>query len=827
MQTIRHALRRLRRAGSFSAAALLTLTLGIGATTAVFTVVNAVLLRPLPYARPDRLVDLSHTITVSGVSSVDQSDATFLYYAQANRLFGGIAAYRVTGVNVGNVGSLGGGGPAERVNAGLVSASTFAVLAARPLRGRTFRQDEDRPDAPHVVVIGQRLWERKFASDPRLLGQPLEIDGIPREVIGIMPADFDLPASRTDIWIPIGIDPAHTASAAFDYKGIGRLRDGVTVAAAAADLQRLLPHVPDAYPGRLTTSGIEQIRMQVVVRPLRDVVVGDVGRVLWVVLGAVACVLLVACANVMNLFLVRSEARQHELAIRRALGADRRTLAWDHVIEAAVLAVIGGALGLVVSVFGVAAIRSLQGSIQIPRLAEVRVDGTVLAASLGVTALATLLVSAIPALRAAFAAPSAALNEIGRGLTATRGRHRARHTLVVAQLALALVLLAGAGLMARSFARLRAVPSGIDADHAFIFRVALPRAVYGDSTRPAQFVVNALNEIAKVPGVLTAGVISKLPLVPEARQDSALFVEDHPLAPRTMPNLHQFAFTSPDYFRAMGVPILEGHPFSTIDPTRAQREVIVSRSVASRYWPRERAIGKRVRMVPAGEWYTIIGVAGDVRGTGLDQPPDEMVYLPLVETLGGQAMGMDAERLWTPRDLGFVVRTDGDPTLAGMQIERAVREVDPDVPAYGARAMTDVVAQAAVRTTLTLMLLGIASVVALILGSVGIYGVVSYVVSLRTREIAVRIALGARPVDVRRMISRQAAVLVALGVVVGLAGAVAVTRVLSALLFGVSPVDPASLLAAAGLLAVVGVLASWLPARRAAGLDPVRALRAE
>ena len=673
----------------------------------------------------------------------------------------------------------------------------------------------------------RRLWERKFAADPSLVGRQLEIDGVPRQVVGIMPASFELPSSHTDIWIPIGIDPAHTASAAFDYRGLGRLRDGVSVAAAAADLQRLLPHVPEAYPGRLTIAGIEQIEMQVVVRPLRDAVVGDVGRVLWVVLGAVACVLLVACANVMNLFLVRAEARQHELAVRRALGAGRATLAWDHIVEGAVLAVVGGALAVVVSVIGVQALRSLDGAIQIPRLSEVRVDGTVLAVAGLIAIVATLLVSVIPALRAAFAPPAAALNEIGRGLTPGRGRHRARRTLVVAQLALALILLTSAGLMARSFARLRAVPSGMDATHAFVFRVALPRAVYGDSTKAARFVVNALDEIARVPGVQAAGVISKLPLVSEARQDSALFVEDHPLQPRTMPNLHQFAFTSPDYFRAMGVPILEGHTFETIDLARAQREVIVSRSVASRYWPRERAIGKRVRMVPAGEWYTIIGVAGDVRGTGLDQPPDETVYLPLVVTLGGQAMGMDAERLWTARDLGFVVRTGGDPSLTGVQVERAVREVDPDVPAYGARAMTDVVAQAAMRTTLTLMLLGIASVVALVLGSIGIYGVVSYVVSLRTREIAVRLALGARPVDVRRMISRQAAVLVAVGVVVGLAGAVAMTRVLSALLFGVSPVDPVSMLAAAALLACVGVLASWVPARRALALDPARALRAD
>jgi predicted permease len=827
--TIRHAVRRLLRARGFTIAAVLTLALGIGATTAVFTVVNAVLLQPLPYPRADRLVDLSHTLTISGITRVDQSDATFLYYARENRAFTGIGAYRLTGVNVAGLA----GGPAnddaraERLRAGLVSASTFTVLRAAPLLGRTFRATEDRADAPRVVLIGQRLWERKFGADRSVVGRQLSIDGVPREIVGIMPADFDLPSSRADVWLPIGIDPAHTASAAFDYRGVGRLRDGVSLADAAADLQRLLPRVPEAYPGRLTAKSIEQIRMQAVVRPLRDVVVGDVGRVLWVVLGAVACVMLIACANVMNLFLVRAEGRQHEIAVRRALGAGGWTLARDHVAEGAVLAMAGAVLGLGVAVAGVRVLGSLDGTIDIPRLAEVRVDATVLAVVAVVTVLATLLVSVLPAIRAASSSALSALTELGRALTPGRGRHRARHALVVAQLALALVLLAGAGLMARSFARLRAVPSGIDAAHTFAFRVALPGAVYSAPGSAARFVVRALDQVAAAPGVEAAAAISKLPLVGDARQDSALFVEDHPLTPGTMPNIHQFAFASPGYFRAMGVPILEGRTFETLDPARAPREVVLSRAVVARYWPRESAIGKRVRMAPVGEWYTVVGVAGDVRGTALDQPPDEIVYLPLVVTLGGQAMGMDPERLWTPRDIAFVARTAGDPAATGARAEGVIRELDPEVPAYGARSMADVVARSAARTTLTLTLLGIASLVALALGSVGIYGVISYVVTLRTREIAVRMALGATPVDVRRMVSRQAGVVVAVGIAVGLAGAVALTRVLGALLFGVSPVDPLTMMAAVAILAAVAVVASWVPARRAARMDPAQALRVE
>jgi predicted permease len=827
--TLRHAVRRLLHARAFTIAAVLTLALGIGATTAVFTVVNAVLLQPLPYPKAARLVDLSHTLTISGLTRVDQSDATFLYYARENKVFTGVGAYRVIGVNVAGLSGAATGEDArsERLRAGLVSASTFAVLRATPLLGRTFRDNEDRPDAPRVVLIGQRLWERKFGADRSVLGRQVSIDGVPQEIVGIMPAGFDLPSSRADVWLPIGIDPAHTASAAFDYRGVGRLRDGVTLEGAAADLQRLLPHVPEAFPGRLTTKSIEQIRMRAVVSPLRDVVVGDVGRVLWVVLGAVACVMLIACANVMNLFLVRAEGRQHELAVRRALGAERWALAWDHVVEGAVLAVVGAALGLGVAVAGVRVLRSLEGTIDIPRLAEVRVDSTVLAVVALATVLATLFVSVLPATRAASSTALSALTELGRATTATRSRHRARNALVVAQLALALVLLTGAGLMARSFARLRSVPSGIDATHAFAFRIALPGVAYADSGRAAQFIVRALDAIAEVPGVEATAAISKLPLVADARQDSALFVEDRPLAPGTMPNIHQFAFTSPGYFRALGIPILEGRTFEPLDPGRAPREVVLGRSVVARYWPRESAIGKRVRMAPVGEWYTVVGVAGDVRGTALDQPPDEIVYLPLVVTLGGRAMGMDPERSWTPRDVAFVTRSAGDPATVGGQAERAIRQLDPEVPAYGARSMADVVAQSAARTTLTLTLLGIASLVALALGSVGIYGVISYVVSLRTREIAVRMALGARPVDVRRMVSRQAGVVVGVGIAVGLGGAVALTRVLSALLFGVSPVDPPTMIGAVAILAAVAAIASWIPARRASALDPAEALRGD
>ena len=826
---LRLAIRRLRRAPSFALAASLTLMLGVGATTAVFSVIYGVLLRPLPYARPERLVDLSHTIAISGVSQIDQSDATYLYYRRANHAFTDIAAFRVADVNIGRVS----GRPAadesraERAAAGRVSASVFAVLGVSPLRGRAFNERDDVAGAPRVVLLGQRLWERKFGSDPTIVGRELEVDGVTREVVGIMPARFQLPSARTDLWVPLGIDPARTATAAFDYRGIGRLREGVSLAAATADLQRLLPRVPEAFPGRLTAASIQQIHMQVVVRPLQSVVVGDVGRVLWVVLGAVACVLLVACANVMNLFLVRFEGRQHEVAVRRALGAGRTSLVMEFLSEGMVLAATGGALAVGLAIMGVRVLRSLEGEIDIPRIADIGVDGTVLAVAAGVTLLAALLVSALPALRSASMNASGLLSDAGRSVTASRRRHRVRHTLVVAQLALALMLLAGAGLMARSFERLRSVPPGFDAAHAFTVRVALPRAGYAAPGDAARFIISAVDAIGAVPGVQVAAAVSKLPLVAEARRDTALFVEDRPLAPGTMPALHQVVFASPGYFRALGIPLVDGRSFDRPDPDRAAREIVVSRSVADRYWRGASAIGKRVRMAPVGAWYTIVGVAGDVRGTALEQPPDEIIYLPLVVALGATDDAAAVEMRWTPSEVAFVARSDGNPSALALRVQSAVRAIDAGVPTYGARAMTEIVAQAAARTSFTLVLLGIASGVALALGAVGIYGVISYVVSLRTREIAIRLALGAQAGDVRRMVTRQAATVSLVGIAVGLVGALLVMRALEGLLFGVSPTDPLSLIGAAMLLIAVSAGASWLPARRAAALDPAQALRSD
>ena len=825
-QLLRHALRRLIRAPAFAITAALTLALGIGATTAVYTLVDAVLIRPLPYADPGRLVDLSHTLSVSGVMNVDQSDATYLYYRRASRAFVDIGAYRTIAASLGAT-TGGRGATADRpahVAAAGVSASVFRVLRALPTRGRTFVPRDDDPGAPPVVMISERLWRATYGADPAIIGRRVQVDGVEHEIVGIMPDDFRFPAANTDVWLPIGIDPAHTKSAAFDYRAVGRLRDGVTLDAATADLQRLLPEVPEAFPGRLSAQAIAITKMRAVIRPLRAVVVGDVGRVLWIVLGAVAFVLLVACANVANLFLVRAEGRQQELAVRRALGAGRVAIAAELVSEGIVLAAGGGAVGLALATVGVQALRSLNAGVDLPRLAEVSVDGVTVAVALALTTLAVLFVSILPAMRWTAFPESRVLTESSRAMTPGRARHHARHALVVSQVALALMLLAGAGLMARSFARLRAVQPGFDASRTATFRLALPSAEYPASSDVTRFLVTALGEMAKAPGVQAVGVATKVPLDAIGRSDTALFVRDHPLSAGKIPNVHQAAFVSPDYFRALGIPLVDGRTFGAVDPADARRELIVSRALALRYWSDGKAVGKLVRMIPVGDWYTIVGVAGDVRGSGLDQPADETIYLPLVT----DPLDDPAAR-WTPRDVAFVVRSagSGSATLAAARAEHAVSALAPSLPVYASHDMSDLISRSEAATTVTLSLLGIASIAALVLGAVGIYGVVAYSVGLRTRELAVRIALGADPAGIRRMVSRQALGVASIGVVVGLAGAVGVTRVLATLLYGVSPTDVPTLGASAILLLGVAGAASWIPARRAAAVDPAAALRSD
>jgi len=823
---LHRAARRIAHAPVFTIAAVLTLMLGIGATTAVFSLVDGVLLRPLPFAHPEQLVDLSHTMVIQGISHVDQSDATYLYYRRANHVFSAVGAYQSTTVNLADA-SAADGASAARVDAARATASVFAMLGVAPIRGRYFRDDEDLPSAAPAVVIGEGLWRTRYAGDPAVVGARVNVDGVTRTVIGIMPAAFEFPDGRTTLWLPAGIDPARTQSANFDLRGIARLRPGVTPTAAAADLDRLLPHVPEAFPGRLTAPAIAVTKMHPAVHSLRDTTLGGVARALWIVFGAAALLLLIACANVANLFLVRAEQRQHDLVLRRALGAGGGAIFAEYLAEGVLLAALGGALGVALAGAGLAAFRSMPSGIAIPRLNDVGIDVPVLGAATAVTLLTALVMSVVPALRSTSIGIANVLGQGTRSVTATRNRHRARRAFVVVQIALGLVLVTGAGLMARSFASLRSVPAGFDAAGAYTFRVALPNAAY--STADAvSLITRAVDRLSSLPNVVSAGVISKLPLDDESRRDTAVFVEDKPPAMGAMPVIHQVVYASPHAFAALGVPLVEGRTFERPEASRAQLDVIVSHALAVRYWGNAPAVGKRLRLDMNGPLFTIVGVTGDVRGTRLDEPPDETVYLPLVTAPGHASAtgGADTTR-WMPRELAFVVRSRDaslDPTVA---VEHALRDLAPGVPVYDVRSMAGVVAQSTARTTFTLDLLEIASIAALLIGAVGLYGVVSYMVSLRTREMAVRIALGAEPARLRRQVLWQAVRVAALGLVLGTCATLLVTRYLAALLYGVAPRDPATLAGAVVLMAIIAVAASWFPARRAAAIDPAAALRTD
>ncbi|MFN2399371.1 MAG: ABC transporter permease [Gemmatimonadaceae bacterium] len=814
MHELRQVTRKLARAPGFTTVSILTLALGIGATTAIFSVVNGVLLRPLPYPDPERLVGLWHTAPGIGIRQVEQSEGTYFLYRGENRAFEGIGAYDEDAVN------LTGGDEPERVASVSITAGLLPILGIPPLRGRWITEAEDQPGVPPVALIGESLWRRKFDADPGIVGRTIQVNGVSREIVGVMPATFGFPQTETQLWTPIAFDQSRVNAYDFSYSGIARLRRGVTLESARRDLQRLVPLIPERYPVSFVTKEMfTELRLTPQVHPLRDDVVGDVGRVLWVILGTAGCVLLIACANVANLFLVRAEGRQKEVAVRTALGAGGADLLRLALTESLFLAALGGAVGIGLAIGGIHALVRLAPT-SVPRLAEISVDARVLGVAALVTVLAGLFFSVLPLVRYRAMSLASMLREGGRGSSAGRARHRARNSLVVAQVALALVLLAGSGLMARSFWRLRSVDPGFHVTNVLTLRLALPGATYPGHGDRARFYSRLVDRLRELSGVVAAGAVGKLPLRPEGESNSGTWIEDGAGGPDAVPPMHPNTPATDGYFKAMGIALLEGRDFAPAERERASGAVIVSEAFARHYWKEESAIGKRVRPVPTAPWYAIVGVVGSVRGEALEKPPEEMIYYPMVPIAGDTGSGV-------PYSMSFVVRTTGDPRAAMAAVRREVRALDTGLPIFNLHPMEEVIRGSMARTSFTLLLLGIASAVALVLGAVGIYGVISYTVSLRTREIGVRIALGASSSDVGWLVTRQGIALALIGVALGLGGAFGLTRLLRTLLFEVSPIDPLALGAASVALITVAAVASALPALRAAKVDPVEALRSE
>jgi predicted permease len=820
---VRVATRMLIRKPAFAAIVITTLALGIGATTAMFAVVDAILLRPLSFGHPDELVSITHNARAMGTDHIGASAATHFTYSRYARSLSGVAAYEADAVNVADPR----GGEPERLSSATITASLIPLLQVTPLLGRPFTAAEDAPHGPAAVIISEGLWRTRFGADPHILGRTLEVNGVSREIVGVMPERFRFPAADTKLWLPLALDPADSYPGSFNYSGIGRLRPGVSLASAERDLTAALQHMvdvaPNAAPGIPTQMLLDQTKLASVVTPLKDEIVGSVAGTLWVVAATAGLVLLVACANVANLVLVRADGRQRELAVRTALGAGRMRALAPFFAELAVLGAIAGAVGLAVAAVGIHVLVRM-GPSELPRLAEVRVDGAVVAFTLVTAALVALACGAIPALRLRSEALALALRDGGsRGGTEGRVRQRARGALVAAQIALALVILAASGLLLRSFRQLYDVRPGWNAEHVATFWLSLPTARYSGDSAVVRFYARLTAAVADLPAVRAVGISSRLPLETHGVNTSPIWVEDDPTAERQLPPLQLIATTDGGYFGAMGIPLIAGRTFHPIDGEQRADEAIVNRATATYFWHDSTgrgALGKRFRAIPNGKWFTVVGVVESVRDTSLQTRPAPSVYFP-------QAPMSDPSLTEVATTMGLVVRTSGDPSAVIKPVEQIVASLDPTLPVFDVKPMRDVVRASMARLSFTMLILGVAAAITLLLGAIGLYGVIAYVVAMRTRELGVRIALGASPGAVARMVARQGLTLAAAGIAGGLVLFALVARFIRALLFGVTPADPITLVGVAAVLVAVTALASWIPARRAAQADPMEALRSE
>lgn len=804
----RVALRGLARSPGFTAVTVLTLSVSIGAITAIFSVLDAVVLRPLPYPEPDRIVSVSAATLpqAGGEGEAPFSDRGYWHFANNNRAFESFGGYEAGNAQY----PLTGDGPPLQVDAGIMTVSAFEVLGTRPQRGRLPSAEEGVPDGPRVVLLSNALWLSRYGGDPEVIGRSIDLNGTPNEVIGIMPSGYDFPSPETDVWLVDQLDPASENFGGHHIYAIGRLKPGTTLDAAAADAEGLIRRFSEIGYGPEWFTGI--FSGEAVVRTLKDGIVGESRRPLWIVFGTVAFVLLIACSNVANLLLVRAESRTRETAVRRALGSSRSRLVQYVLAESVLLSLIGGVLGVLLAWAGTRALVAMAPA-SIPRLGEIRIRGSALAFTAAVSIFAGLLFGLLPALRAGSRRSFGALRDGGRGSTIGRDRHLARRALVVGQVALALVLLVGSGLLVRSFQRLRAVDPGFEASGVLTFRVAPPPTKYPDGEATARFYDQLVERLEALPGVEGAAGISTLPLTGGGPILTTV-IDEFPPAEGEFPPVFLIRRVTPGYFETMRIPVVEGREFTADDHNARTGSLLISASIKDRFWPEASALGKR--MTTAGAPARSVGVVGDVHDGGLSVPAEQFVYKPMLDSAGGAV-----------RAMRMVVRTAGDPAALAPEVRKVVDAIDPDLPITELRSMDDIVADSLNRTTFTMSLLVLSALVALFLGSVGIYGVLSYVATQRTAEMGLRLALGADPGTVRAIILRQGMLLAATGVVIGVLGAAALGRVLDTLLFDVQADDPFTLVGGSVVFLAVALAASLLPAQRAARTPPAVALRAD
>ena len=810
-------LRSLGRAPLFTAVALLTLAVGIGANTAIFSAVNGILLKPLPYPHPEELVAVWLAAPGLNIKDLNLGPADYFIFREQNRTFQDIGLYMGSMVNVT------GTGEPEEASGLMVTDGLLPVLEATPLLGRSFTQADDQPGSPDTVMLTYGYWQRKFGGNRFVVGRVITVDGTPHQVLGVLRQDFRFGGPNVALLLPIKFDRGKTFLLPFNYDAIARLRPGVTVAEANTDVGRMLPIVLRSFPlpPGYSLKMFEDARMVPNLRTLKQHVVGEVSKLLWVLMGSIGFVLLIACANVANLLLVRAQGRQQELAIRAALGATPWRIATELLFENLVLALLGGVLGLALAYAALRVLIAMAPS-GLPRLQEIGIDGFTLLFSLAVSLVASLLFGSVPVLKYAGKHLGTGLRQGGRSMSEGRERHRSRSVLVVVQVALAVILLISSGLMIRTFHALTTVDPGFAGPEQLqTFRVNIPETDVKEPEGVVRVQEEILRRIEAVPGVSSVGLSMSVPMDGNGWEDT-VFVKGRKYSPGEIP-LHRFRFAAPGFFKTLGTPLVAGRDFTWSDIYNKVPLAIISEKMARENWgDPSLALGKEVRANEKDDWREVVGVVRDVHEDGVDKDASSSVYWPILA-----AHFTDTE-LDVRRYVAYSIRSRRAGSESFMsEVRQALWSVDPNLPLADVHTLDYFYRTSMARTSFTLVMLAIAGSMALLLGIVGLYGVIAYSVSQRRREIGIRSALGAQQRELTRLFVRHAMLLTGAGVTWGLLAALALTRLMSSLLYGIKPTDPATFAVASIVLLSAAAVSSYLPARRAATVNPVEALRSE
>jgi predicted permease len=812
-QDIRYGVRMLLKSPGFTIVAVLTLALGIGANTAIFSVVNFVLLRPLTYANPDQLVMIWERNLKKGYSESPTSFGNFNDFRDTSKSLE-VAGFTDTNFN------LTGGEQPERVAGLRVSANLLSMLGVNPIHGRVFSLPEDKPGAGRVLILSYGLWQRSFGGNPNLVSQTVQLNGQSYTVVGIMAPDFKFPPAfstmvgaseetitNADLWVPLTTDDVPLVRDRRDLKMIGRLKPGVTAPQAQAEINAIASRLEKEYPD-------VNLGMESHVIPLHQQVTGDIRLALFVLLAAVGLVLLIACANVANLLLAKATSRQKEIAIRTALGANRLRLLRQLLTESLLLGLLGGVLGLLFAIVGAKSLISFV-TVNIPRLKDFGFDSRVLFFTLLISLLTSLVFGLAPALDASKPNLNEALKEGGRGSGGGSSRSRLRSFLVIAEVALAVVLVTASGLMFRSFMRLQSVNPGFNPQNLITLEVELPDAGYHADQQQRTFQQQLLQRVAAIPGVQHAGTVDNLPFSGNSFNTSFM-IEGRPIPAVTERPRAFYRVISPDYFQAMGIPFRRGNQFTDRDSAEVPGVAVINDAAVRKYWPGEDPLGKRIkrgRPESKNPWLTIVGIVGSASQLSLREDSQPEIYVPYLQN--------------TTRTFTLVARTTSDPRTVAAAVRKEVWATDRDLPVSSMKLMEELISNSVAQPRFYVLLLSVFAALALILAAVGVYGVMSYSVTLRTRDIGIRMALGARPSDVFKHVVGQALVLALIGLGSGILLAIASTRVMTSLLYGTNAADPLTLGATALVLLAVALLASYIPARRATKVDPMVALRYE